>query len=213
MTFFWIIAFDTDDPPEAEDDRTIQRRGYGSDVQFIWEGELDGSTTEDVVKVLQEYKIRSALVRIRGKVTLDLVEDAIFENAVYRPTLILANKADLQTGDGLGMLVKIADPLEVISISARESSNLAELLGSRLFTLLDIVRAYTKEPGKEMSPKPIVLPMGAVVEDVAKRLHNKFLENFKFAKITRKDPHGRANKIQAGSNYELQDGDIVQFYT
>jgi ribosome-interacting GTPase 1 len=197
----------TTEPPGSVE---IQRRGYGSDVQFIWEGELDGSTTEDVVRLLKEYKIRSALVRIRGKVTLDLVEDAIFENAVYRPTLILANKADLQTGDGLGMLVEMADPLEVISISTRESSNLAELLGSRLFNLLGIVRAYTKEPRKDPSPIPIVAGRGLTVGELAKTIHTDFYRKFRYAKIWGSSANFPGERV--GIDKELLDGDVVEFH-
>ena len=75
----------------------VIRRGHGSELQFIWEGELDGCTPDDIVVLLREYKIRSALVRIRGRVTLDIVEDAMFGNAVHRPTLVVANKTDLSS--------------------------------------------------------------------------------------------------------------------
>jgi len=74
---------------EPDGEVEVTRRGYGSDVQFIWEGELEGCTPEEVVGLLKEYKVRSALVRIRGRVTLDAVEDAMFGNAVYRPTLVV----------------------------------------------------------------------------------------------------------------------------
>jgi len=61
---------------EPEGEVEIERRGHGSEIQFIWEGKLEGCSVEEVVKLLRGYKIRSALVRVRGRVTLDLVEDA-----------------------------------------------------------------------------------------------------------------------------------------
>ncbi len=73
----------------------IEKRG-GTQIQFLWEGELSDCSTEDVITLLAEYKIRSALVKIKGRVSLEAVEDAIFGNAVYRPTLVFANKADLR---------------------------------------------------------------------------------------------------------------------
>ena len=83
-----------------------------------------------------------------------------------------------------------------------------------IYKQLDVLRVYTKEPGKGVSPKPIVLPKGAVVQDVANRLHNRFLKNFKYAKITRAAQKEDKDIIkQVGINYELQDRDIIQFYT
>ncbi|MCJ7731153.1 50S ribosome-binding GTPase [Candidatus Bathyarchaeota archaeon] len=73
----------------------IIKRGSGRDIQFIWDGELVECSQEEVIALLAEYRIKSALVRIIGRVSLDLVEDAVFGNAVYRPSFVLANKIDL----------------------------------------------------------------------------------------------------------------------
>jgi len=160
---------------EPEGEVEIRRRGHGSNIQFIWEGELDGCSADEVVRLLREYKIRSALVRVRGKVNLDVVEDALFGNAVYRPTLVVANKADAGVSTAtLESLREAARPLEVVAISARETPNLADWMGSKLFALLGITRVYTKEPGKAPSRTPIVARRGVTVGDLAKTIHSDF---------------------------------------
>jgi len=189
----------------------IQRRGRGSDIQFIWEGELENCTTDEVVSLLREYKIRSALVRIRGEVTLDLVEDAIFGNAVYRPTLIIANKIDVEWSHGsLELLVETAKPLEVIPISTIETSNLAELIGDKLFSILGITRVYTKEPGREPSQTPIVAQGGLTVGELAKMIHSDFYERFKYARLWGAGAKFPGERV--GLDRLLTDSDIVELH-
>ena len=196
--------------PEGE--ANIQRRGVGRDIQFIWEGELVGCTKEEVVALLNEFKIRSALVRIRGSVTIDNVEDAIFGNAVYRPTLVVANKADLGPDSGTIEQLKMTDDsLEVLVISAEKTPNLATTIGSRLFKLLEIARIYTKEPGEEPAREPVVVRRGITVGELARIIHNDFYKNFKYARIW--GPSAKFPNEKVGLDRVLEDGTVIQLYT
>jgi ribosome-interacting GTPase 1 len=196
--------------PEGE--VNIQRRGVGRDIQFVWEGELAGCTREEVVALLNEFRIRSALVRIRGSVTIDNVEDAIFGNAVYRPTLVVANKADLGADTGtIEQLKMTADPLEVLVISAEKTPNLATAIGNRLFKLLEIARIYTKEPGEEPAREPVVVRRGITVGELARTIHNDFYKNFKYARIW--GPSAKFPNERVGLDRVLEDGTVIQLYT
>ncbi len=196
---------------EPEGEVEIQRRGRGSDIQFIWEGELEGCTAEEVVRLLREYKIRSALVRVRGKVTLDVVEDALFGNAVYRPTLIAANKADVEGSNAaLGPLREMAKPLEVVPISAPSTPNLAEMIGAKLFSLLGITRIYTKEPRKEPSRTPIVAQRGLTVGELAKMIHSDFYKRFRYARLW--GPGAKFPGERVGLERLLTDGSTVEIH-
>ena len=197
---------------EPQGEVEVIRRGHGSDLQFIWEGELDGCTPDDIVALLREYKIRSALVRIRGRVTLDIVEDAMFGNAVYRPTMVIANKADLSSDPAVVESVRAsAALLDVMVISAERPGGLRETLGGKLFDLLGIVRVYTKQPGKEAAVAPIVGRRGITVGDLAKMIHSDFYERFKYARIT--GPSAKFESGRKGIDHVLSDGDVVQFHT
>jgi ribosome-interacting GTPase 1 len=196
---------------EPQGEVEVTRRGHGSELQFIWEGELDGCTPDDITALLREYKIRSALVRIRGRVTLDIVEDAMFGNAVYRPTMVIANKADLSSDPAVIESVRAsADPLEVMVVSAENPGDLQETLGARLFELLGIVRVYTKQPGKEAAVLPIVGHRGMNVGDLAKAIHSDFYNRFKYARI--RGPSAKFESGRVGIDHILQDGDVVQFH-
>jgi ribosome-interacting GTPase 1 len=190
----------------------IQRRGFGRDIQFVWEGELIDCTTDEVSALLNEYRIRSALVKIRGKVSLDLVEDSIFSNAVYRPTVVIANKSDLLINQGtLEQLKQVARPLEVTVISVQNEDELAPLLGETLFNMLNIARIYTKEPGKDPVKIPIVARSGITVGELAKMIHNDFFDRFKYARIW--GPSAKFPNEKVGIDRELSDGTIIQLYT
>jgi len=194
-------------PGEVE----IEKRGHGRDIQFIWEGELDGCTKEEVVALLGEYRIRSALLRVRGRVTLDVVEDAIYGNAVYRPTLVLANKADLGYSQGaVEQLKEAATPIQVGVCSFQKSKGLQEALGGKLFELLDIVRIYTKEPGKEPATEPIVAKGAVTVGELARTIHNDFFERFKYARIW--GPSAKFDGEKVGLDRVLLDGTVIQIY-
>jgi len=196
---------------EPDGEVEIQRRGRGSDIQLIWEGELEGCTTDDVVKLLREYKIRSALVRVRGRVTLDVVEDALFGNAVHRPTLVIANKTDMEWGlAALESLREAAKPLEVVPISTRETPNLAEVMGAKLFSLLGVTRVYTKEPGKEPSRTPVVVQRGLTVGELAKTIHTDFYRRFKYARLW--GPSAKFPGERVGLDRLLTDGDTVEIH-
>ncbi len=195
---------------EPEGEVELTRRGHGSDIQFIWDGTLEECTPDDVIKLLREYKIRSALLRIRGKVTLNVVEDAIFGNAVYRPTLVVANKLDLAVEGAVESVRASAGGLEVLVLSMEGCEGLRELLGARLFELLGVVRVYTKQPGKKAAVEPIVARQGLTVGDLAKTIHSDFYKRFKYAKVW--GPSAKFESERVGLDHVLADGDVVQLH-
>lgn len=189
----------------------IEKRA-GTQIQFLWEGELADCSTEDVIKLLAEYKIRSALVKIKGRVSLAAVEDAIFSNAVYRPTLVFANKADLRPDPStMEQLRMTAEPLEVIVASAEHTPGLDIILGEKLFKLLNITRIYTKEPGKETAKDPMVFRGAVTIGELARTIHNDFYRNFKYARVW--GPAAKFPNEKVGLDRKLTDGTIVQLHT
>ncbi len=195
--------------PEGEVE--IEKRA-GTQIQFLWEGELSGCSTEDVITLLGEYKIRSALVRIRGVVTLEDVEDAIFGNTVYRPTIVLVNKADLKPDCGTMEQLRMAtEPLEVVITSTEHTRGLTITLGAKLFRLLNITRVYTKEPGRAPAKVPMVFKGPVTVGELARMIHNDFYENFKYARIW--GPSAKFPNEKVGLDRKLTDGTVVQLYT
>jgi ribosome-interacting GTPase 1 len=197
--------------PKARID--IEKKHMGAKLKFIVLGRLVDCTVKDLVRLLKSYGIRDATVKIRGEATLDDVEEAIFEGKVYRPAIILANKADHPlAAERLEQLKNaVGDEMKIIAISCATGAGVDEL-GAELFGMLDIIRVYTKEPNKrEASMRPFTIRKGSTIFDLAKRIHSDFYEQFTYAKVWSKRLRFSPQKV--GGTFALEDGDTVEIHT
>ena len=195
---------------------TITKTGQGGIVVIVQGQRVEDQNRKEIVDLVLDRKIHNAIVKISDNCKLDDVLDALNYKIENKTAMIVANKGDIKGSkeNFRTLATRFSKQFQILPISILKSLGILNLK-REIFKRLDVIRVYTKEPGKDPSPRAIILPKGAVVEDVAKRLHNKFLKNFKYAKITRHDPLDRKNvsKKQVGISYEVQDRDIVQFYT
>ncbi|MCS7106260.1 MAG: TGS domain-containing protein, partial [Candidatus Aenigmarchaeota archaeon] len=99
--------------------------------------------------------------------------------------------------------------LPYLKISAKEKVNL-EFLKEKIWENLDLIRVYTKSPGKSKDLPALALPKGSTVKDVAKILHKDFIKNFKYARIFN---NTKFSGQKVGLDYELKDFDIVEIHT
>jgi ribosome-interacting GTPase 1 len=190
----------------------IEKKHMGAKLKFIVLGRLVDCTVKDLARLLKSYGIRDATVKIRGEATLDDVEEAIFEGKVYRPAIILANKADHPlAAERLEQLKKVVgDELKIIAISCATKAGIEEL-GNELFGMLDIIRVYTKEPNKKnASKRPFTIRKGSTIFDLAKRIHSDFYEQFSYAKVWSKRLRFSPQKV--GGTFALEDGDTVELH-
>ena len=125
--------------------------------------------------------------------------------------LVVGNKADLpdaRVGEALlGELLGGRLPLAVVS--ALTGSGLPELR-RQVFTLLDVVRVYAKEPGKPADrERPFVLARGSTVADLASCIHRDLLVNLRFARVW--GAHTFAGQT-VHRDHPLTDGDVVEIH-
>lgn len=190
----------------------VERKFMGAGLKIILVGKLFDCTLKDVKEVLKSYHLTDAVVKIYGEATLDVVEEAVFENTVYKPSVIVANKIDSRKGMAnlKELEAYVGERLPVIAVSCITRQGL-DRLGRTLFKALGIIRVYTKEPNaKEFSRRPFILSKGATVHDLAKNIHSDFSEKFSFAKIW-------ANRLvfspqKVGSTFTLEDRDTVEIH-
>jgi ribosome-interacting GTPase 1 len=127
------------------------------------------------------------------------------------PTVLIANKSDLDPDPGevevLEELLGLRFP--ALTVSAKSGEGL-EKLGPFLFGALEIVRVYTKSPGKpaEMD-KPFTVRRGNTVLDVARLVHQDIARDLKFARMWGKNLF---DGQQTGSDHPVEDGDIVELH-
>lgn len=193
---------------------TITKTGSGG-IIIAYQGPNITCDQKVITDLIQDRKIRNAVVKVYENCVVDDIIDALNFKIANKNALIIANKGDIEGTKThfQALMNQYATQFRIVPVSVSRKIGFPELK-KEIFELLRVIRVYTKEPGKEASLKPIVLPKGSVVEDVAKRLHEKFLVNFKYAKITRQKrrENSKVTKIQAGLNYELEDRDVLQFF-
>jgi ribosome-interacting GTPase 1 len=128
------------------------------------------------------------------------------------PTLLVANKSDLDPDPGevevLEELLGLRFP--TLSVSAETGRGL-DALGPLLFRALEVVRVYTKTPGKPAdADKPFTVRRGGTVLDVARLVHKDIAEGLKFARIWGTDVF---DGQQVGPDHEVADGDLVELHS
>jgi hypothetical protein len=191
----------------------IDRRHVGVALRIVLVGKLIGCSMREVEALLRSYRINDAIVKISGEITLDEIEDAIFESTIYKPALIVANKLDLKGAEAnlRRLEAHVAGKLPIIAVSCEQKRGL-EQLGGALFNTLEIIRIYTKEPGeRQPSTNPFTLKRGATLQDLAKSIHGEFVKDFSYARVWAERLAFSPQK--AGLNFVLEDGDVVEIHT
>lgn len=91
-----------------------------------------------------------------------------------------------------------------------DSPSARERLRNRIYELLDVIRVYTKKPGKPADYKePFTIRRGGTVEDLALMVHRELAEKLKFAKAWGPSAHDGQS---VGRDHVLADRDLVELH-
>ncbi len=131
--------------------------------------------------------------------------------AVILPTLLIAAKADLM-GDREAELAAFHELLETRFPSIEASVETGEgidAIGRWLFEKLDIVRVYSKAPGKPPDmDRPFTVRGGDTVHDVAMQVHRDLAGKLKFARLW--GASGQFAGQQVSRDHPVRDGDVLE---
>ncbi|MCG6980803.1 MAG: TGS domain-containing protein [Deltaproteobacteria bacterium] len=129
----------------------------------------------------------------------------------FIPCLVLASKNDDEnTDENLEIFRELVNhDWPMISVSTTTGRNL-ELLKNTLVDMLQIIRVYSKAPGREPDlTSPFVLKRGSTVEDFAGKVHKDFVDKLKIVKVW---GEGVFDGQMVQRDYILQDGDVVELH-
>ena len=99
--------------------------------------------------------------------------------------------------------------LPVLPVSTVTGENL-EALRRRLFDLLEIIRVYSKPPGRKADlTAPFVLKRGATVLDAAEAIHKDFVERLKYARLWGRDEFSGQ---MVSRDHVLEDSDVIELH-
>ena len=155
--------------------------------------------------------IGKIMAQFRLFIPEDPAKDNLPPNWVTRPVVLAANKLDLPGAlETLEIFQELQHPpFPLISLSAREEMNLDELK-TTLFKGLDLVRVYTKIPGKEADrATPFILKKGSTLLDLAGAIHQDFVRRLNYARIWGKKTFPGQ---MVSREYILHDKDIIEIH-
>jgi ribosome-interacting GTPase 1 len=128
------------------------------------------------------------------------------------PRLLITNKVDLPQGDENSRAVAelYCDRFRCLRVSALTGEGLPDF-SRAAFELLDVVRFYSKPPGKQPDLSiPYVLRRGSTVGEAAAHVHRDFAEHLKFARLfNRAHEH---DGLMVERTHRVEDGDILEFH-
>lgn len=155
---------------------------------------------EDTIAILQEHRIVPLCLKDRYTEQRRLT---------FVPLLVLVNKSDDESSDeDFEILCELLEgDWPLLPVSAATGRNL-ERLKEVVFERLEIIRVYSKPPGKGPDLNaPFVLEKGSTVADLAGKVHQDF-----FKKLTAARVWGSAayDGQTVGRDHVLQDGDVVE---
>jgi small GTP-binding protein len=165
---------------------------------------------EEVLQVLDGSKIK-----LEGKHTSEIPEE---HAPAVLGTLLVANKCDAANAlENLQILQEFySERFEILSASAETGEGIEDLR-RKLFERLDVVRIYTKVPGRkaDLSGAPYVLKRGSTVLDAARAVHRDFALSLRFAKVWSAEKSRRSVKFDGQMverTHQLEDGDVLELH-
>jgi ribosome-interacting GTPase 1 len=127
-------------------------------------------------------------------------------------TFLVENKIDLPgTDDRREFFSEYIDlELETYAVSATAGTGL-ETLRDAIYAAMDVVRVYTRTPGKKDSEldAPFTLPRGGTVLELAGLIHKDLATNFRSARVWGAAVH---DGTPVRGDYVLNDCDIVELH-
>lgn len=166
-------------------------------------------TSSDLIEdfLIIQGKLEEKRIKIISRSQNISADDHFF----WKRSLIVANKKDLTQAEANFISLKkdIEPDFDLIPISASQGDNSNELK-KQIFALLQVVRVYSRTPGKKVELKdPFVFKKGSSLKDMAKAVHKDFAHNLKFARIWGKDKY-QGQKVK--QDYILKDEDVIELH-
>jgi small GTP-binding protein len=153
---------------------------------------------DDILERLEETRV------FLGDAHTDLADQKV---------LMVGNKKDASGSTDraaiVGEVYGSSFPLTTFSASTASSEEI-EQFKRVVYDFLDVVRVYTKVPGKKPDfADPYVVDRGSTVLDVAEKVHRDFVENLKYARIW---GEGKVDGIMVPRDFVISEGDVLELH-
>lgn len=121
---------------------------------------------------------------------------------------IIATKGDLPGSKDNFEKLKSITTLSIHPITIQDNKSL-EKLKDYLFSVLEVIRVYTKPPRREPNLKrPFICPIETTISELVEKIHNDFLKFFQYARVWGNSVEFSGKRV--GLDHTLMDSDIVE---
>ncbi|MBN2223364.1 MAG: TGS domain-containing protein [Deltaproteobacteria bacterium] len=157
--------------------------------------------------------VRGLLLKYKAKLCCSAEERYTLDGIAHLKAFFVGNKLESAAAEeNLKIITDLygAD-FSVFGVSAEREFGLDEIRRTA-FEMLDVIRVYTKSPGKKPDfDEPVVLKRGATVIDFGASIHKDFAKSLKFARIWSKDPT-KFEGQKVNRDEVLFDGDVLELH-
>jgi hypothetical protein len=158
--------------------------------------------TADVVRQIESRKI--VLGRDSGFLEDDLTVVRL------RTLLVVTHSQDAGRADRVAYFYEMAArPFDALLVECDQKDSI-EALRDAIYERLEVIRVYTKAPGKPADRKaPFTLPRGSTLEDLAALIHKDLAARLTHGRIWGSGVHDGQS---IGRDHVLVDGDLVELH-
>ncbi len=201
-----------DFPPVSEDyvEPWMSQIARNADA-LLWVVDLGSGDLLDDMELIVQTMAAWKVEPVTEALAPEAIE-ALPTGIVPVKTMIIGQKSDHpDSPDNLEVFRDIyGDTWPLLTVSAEAEDNL-DMFAQTLYDMLDVVRVYTKTPGKKPDlTAPYTLPIGSTVVDVAGMVHKDFAQQLKYARIWGTDKYD-GQMVQR--DYVVQDEDVIELHT
>lgn len=171
-------------------------------VLLAFDGSSDDAPEETVAAVQQLTQRHTHLADRTG------FDEDDFSRLLVKSRLVVTRGNDAAVNDRIEFLREMMPvPFPIITVELDDPAS-RELLRNTIVTALELIRLYTKSPGKPADySSPFTLPVGGTVEDLAGKIHRDLGEKVKSAKVW---AYGVSDSRTVGKDHILADRDLVE---
>ena len=103
----------------------------------------------------------------------------------------------------------VLNELEGINVKILEYKN-QENIKDLIWKELNLIKIYTKSPGKDKDFPPVAMKKDSTIKDLAFHIHKDFIRKFRFARVWGSSV--KFNGSQVSLNHVLRDEDVVELH-
>lgn len=174
---------------------------------LVFDGASDDAP-EDTLAVIKEFGDRKTQFS-----TTTGFDESSFATVNVASALLVTHAADTEHVERLELLNDLAGEaavgLPLLGVELTDSVSI-EALPQEVFSLLKMIRIFTKPPGQPPDmTSPLTIAIGGTVEDLAAQIHDDLVTSLKHAKVWGEGGHD--GQI-VGREHRLRDGDVVELH-